>query len=95
MTDMISNPVKVARGRLIIDFADGSARHFEARDPTQAEIKLLTVDDLIEQRYGYRPEPPFDYLTHLLPSYGDQFGGVILRLACHPQRPRAGRPPED
>jgi hypothetical protein len=78
---------KVARARLIIEFTDGSARHFEARAPAEAEIKLLTVDDLTEQRYGYRPDPPFfpaDYTTRLLPALGDRFGGVILRLACHP-----------
>lgn len=78
---------KVSRARMIIEFTDRSARHFEASAPAEAEIKLLTVDDLAEERYGYRPEPPFfpaGYLTHLLPSYGDRFGGVILRLACYP-----------
>jgi hypothetical protein len=86
--DPMQLPVKLSRGRMILDFADGSARHFEASEPVEAEIKLLTVDDLMEERYGYRLDPPFfaaDYLTSLMPSYGDRFGGVILRLACQPR----------
>lgn len=82
----IGPALKVTRARLIVDFADGSARHFEARDPTEAEIKLLTVDDLTEQRYGYRPDPPFFPAgsSPSCPAFGGRFGGVILRLACHP-----------
>lgn len=84
---------KVSRARMIIEFTDGSARHFEAAAPAEAEIRLLTVDDLIEERYGYRPDPPFlpaGYVTSLPPAYGGRFGGVTLRLACHPA---AGGPP--
>jgi hypothetical protein len=83
---------KCVRARMIIEFADGSARYFEARDPGETEIKLLTEDDLIEQRYGYRYERPFlpaDFLlADLAPFPGTRLAGVTLRLASRNPRYR-------
>jgi plasmid maintenance system antidote protein VapI len=76
---------KVTRARMIIEFADGSARYFEARDPGEAEIRLLTEDDLTWERYGYRPDHvylPADFLrTTLAPAPGTRLAGAVLRLS--------------
>jgi hypothetical protein len=36
--------VKVTRARMIIEFADGRALYWEARDPLKAEVEHLTAD---------------------------------------------------
>jgi hypothetical protein len=86
LTDVTdSTALKFVRARMIIEFADGSGRYFEAREPEETEVKLLTEDELIEQRYGYRYEQPFVPADLLLagfaPTPGTRLAGATLRVS--------------
>ena len=79
-------PQKVTRARMVIEFADGSARYFEAREPGIADIKVDTSQDVRRRVFGdgFMPAGPGMLVADLTRRWGYQIEGVTLRLTYNP-----------
>jgi hypothetical protein len=78
--------MKVARARMIIEFADGSARYFEAREPGTADIKLDTGEDVRRRVLGddFMSAGTGMAVTDLARVWGCDIEGATLRLTWNP-----------